>query len=183
MQSRSRLIVLSALILLVVVGSVLTWAFENNVITQSSSQTVEVDFTEGSCKQNGVTIVVDFGESSEREAIIRCADDFQGSGWEVFRATGLIVDGTKQYPSGFACRIENEPSVEDQNCLDTPQYSEGSWGYFLYTAELGWQVSGVGSAARQAQCGVAEGWMFIGPGKQDAGQLPRPIPEPVKCDE
>jgi hypothetical protein len=182
MQSRSRLIVLGALILLVVVGSVLTWAFENNVITQSSSQGVEVDFTEGSCEQNGVTIVVDFGDNN-LEPIVRCAQDFQGTGWDVFRATGLIVDGTKQYPSGFACRIENEPSAEAQNCLDTPNYSEGSWGYFLYTTELGWQVSGVGAAARQAQCGVAEGWMFIGPGKQDAGQLPRTIPEPVTCDE
>jgi hypothetical protein len=50
MQSRSRLIVLSALILLVVVGSFLTWAFENNVITESSSRNVSVDFTEGSCE-------------------------------------------------------------------------------------------------------------------------------------
>jgi len=182
MQSRSRLVVLSALILLVVVGSVLTWAFDNNVITESSSRGVSVDFNEGSCDASGVTIVVDFGDTSDLDPVIRCANDFQGSSWEVFEATGLKVEGTKQYPIGFACRIENEPSVTDQNCLDTPKYSEGSWGYFIYTAELGWQVSGVGSAARQAQCGVAEGWMFIGPGKQDSGQIPRPIPEPVNCD-
>jgi hypothetical protein len=182
MQSRARLIVLSALILLVVAGSALSWALENNVIETTSAKPVEVSYSEGACEQAGVTIVIDFGDSAERDPILRCANDFVGNGWEVFQATAINVSGTNQYPVGFACRIENFPPSSEQNCMDTPKYSEGSWGYFVYTAESGWQVSQVGSAARDAQCGSAEGWLFIGPGQQDAGLLPKPIPETAACD-
>jgi hypothetical protein len=182
MQSRARLIVLSALILLVVAGSVLSWAFENNVIETTSAKQVEVSYSEGACDQAGVTIVIEFAESEKREPIVRCAIDFVGTGWEVFQATGVNVTGTSQYPVGFACRIENFPPSSEQNCIDTPKYSEGSWGYFVFTDESGWQVSQVGSAARDAQCGSAEGWVFIGPGQQDAGLLPTLSPETVPCD-
>ena len=182
MQSRARLIVLSALILLVVAGSFLSWALEHKVIEIKSAQQIEVSYTEGDCEKPGVTIVVDFGDSANREPIIRCANDFVGSGWEVFQATAIDVTGTSQYPVGFSCRIENFPPSTEQNCMDTPKYSEGSWGYFVYTAESGWQVSQVGSAARDAKCGSVEGWLFIGPGQQDAGLLPKPIPEAVACD-
>ena len=182
MQSRARLIVLSALILLVVAGSALSWAFENNIIEPSSKNQIEVSYTEGACEQNGVTLVVDFGELANREPIIRCARDFSGTGWEIFQATAVDVAGTNQYPVGFACRIEDFPTSAEQNCLDTPKYSEGSWGYFVFTKESGWQVSQVGSATRNPECGSAEGWLFIGPGKQDAGLLPNPIPEVISCD-
>ena len=182
MQSRARLIVLSALILLVVAGSALSWAFENNIIESSSNTQVEVSFSEGACNQNGVTLVVDFGAATELEPIIRCANDFEGTGWEIFLATDVAVAGTNQYPVGFACRIEDFPSSAEQNCLDTPKYSEGSWGYFVFTKESGWQVSQVGSATRAAECGTAEGWLFIGPGQQDAGLLPNPIPKVISCD-
>ena len=182
MQSRARRIVLSALILLVVAGSALSWAFENNIIEPSSNTQVEVSFSEGACNQNGVTLVVDFGAAADREPIIRCANDFEGTGWEIFLATDVAVAGTNQYPVGFACRIEDFPSSAEQNCLDTPKYSEGSWGYFVFTKESGWQVSQVGSATRAAECGTAEGWLFIGPGQQDAGLLPNLIPEVTSCD-
>jgi hypothetical protein len=182
LQSRARLIVLSALILLVVAGSVLSWAFENNFIEETSAKQVEVSYSEGACEQSGVTIVIDFGESLEREPIVRCAIDFAGTGWEVFQATAIDVTGTNQYTVGFACRIENFPASSEQNCMDTPKYSEGSWRYFVFTEESGWQVSQVGSSARDPQCGSAEGWLFIGPGQQDSGSLPTYIPESVTCD-
>ena len=182
MQSRARLIVLSALILLVVAGSVLSWALDNKVIETTPAKQIEVSYREGACEQPGVTIVVEFGDSSEREPIVRCADNFIGNGWEVFQATAIDVIGTNQYPVGFACRIENFPSSSDQNCIDTPKYSEGTWGYFVFTEETGWQVSQVGSAARGAECGSAEGWLFIGPGQQDSGLVPKFIPETVACD-
>lgn len=182
MQSRARLIVLSALILLVVAGSVLSWALENNIIETTSAKQVAVSYTDGACQQTGITIVVDFGDSLERDPILRCATDFVGSGWEVFQATAIEVEGTSQYPVGFTCRIENFPPSSEQNCMDTPKYSEGTWGYFIFSAESGWQVSQVGSAARDAQCEFVEGWLFIGPGQQDAGLLPTPIPETVACD-
>lgn len=182
MGSRARLIVLGSLILLVVAGSVLSWALDNNVIESTATKQVEVSYVDGACNQPGVTLVVDFGESADREPIVRCAIDFAGTGWEIFQATGIEVTGTTQYPVGFVCRIENFPPSGEQNCMDTPKYSEGSWGYFVFKKESGWQVSQVGSAARAAECGSAEGWLFIGAGQQDAGLLPTPIPEVVACD-
>jgi hypothetical protein len=182
MHSRARLTVLGALILLVIAGSILSWALENKIIEATSSNQVEVNFSDGPCDKNGVTIVVDFGDTADLEPIIRCAADFDGTGWDVFQATGIDVSGTSQYPIGFACRIENFPPISEQNCMDTPKYSEGSWGYFVYSEDSGWQVSQVGSANRNAQCGTAEGWLFIGPGKQDAGLMPKPIPRTVTCD-
>lgn len=182
MKSRARLIVLGALILLVIAGSALSWAIENNIIEPTSNKQVEISFSEGSCTQDGVTLVIEFGEAAERESITRCALGFSGTGWEVFKATDVEVSGTNQYPSGFACRIEGFPSSSEQDCLDTPKYSEGSWGYFVFTEEAGWQVSQVGSAARDAECGSAEGWLFIGPGQQDIGLLPTTIPESVSCN-
>lgn len=165
-----------------VAGSVLSWAFDNQIIETTSPKQIEVSYSEGSCDKDGVTIVIDFGESLDREPIIRCAIDFAGTGWDVFKAAAIAVSGTDQYPTGFACRIENFPPRSEQNCIDTPTYSEGSWGYFLFSSEKGWQVSQVGSAARDAECGLAEGWLFIGPGQQDAGQLPKPIPNLAACD-
>ena len=182
MQSRARLSGLSALILLVVAGSALSWAFENNIIEPTSKKQIEVSYSEGACDQDGVTLIVDFGESANREPLIRCAIDFAGTGWAIFEATAVAVSGTDQYPVGFACRIEDFPSSEEQNCVDTPKYSEGSWGYFVFKNESGWQVSQVGSATRTAECGSAEGWLFIGPGQQDAGLLPNPIPDTLSCD-
>ena len=70
MRSRARLIVLSALILLVVAGSVLSWALENNVIETTSTNQVEVRYSEGACEQPGVTIIIDFGVYAERDPIL-----------------------------------------------------------------------------------------------------------------
>jgi hypothetical protein len=166
----------------VVGGSVLSWAFENNIVRTTSAEQIEVSYVDGVCDQNGVTLVIDFGASVGREPIVRCAIDFAGNGWEVFQATGIEVSGTNQYPVGFACRIENFPPSSEQNCLDTPKYSEGSWGYFVFTKGSGWQVSQVGSAARNTECGSAEGWLFIGPGQQDEELMPKPVPETVECN-
>ena len=69
MRSRARLMVLSALILLVVAGSVLSWALEHNVIETKSAKQIEVSHTEGACENPGVTIVIDFGDSAERDPI------------------------------------------------------------------------------------------------------------------
>lgn len=182
MQSRARLTILSALILLVVAGSVLSWALENSVVEETTALPIEVNYVEGACEDEGVTVVIDFGEGSELEPIVRCALDFAGTGWDVFKATGIEVAGTNQYPVGFACQIEGSPSTAVQNCIDTPKYSEGSWGYFVATDDSGWKVSPVGSAARNSACGTFEGWLFIGPGQQDTGLVPKVVPEIFSCN-
>ena len=131
-----------------------------------SNETVVPNWVEGPCLKDGVTLVVDFGTDSQFESVVRCAIDFQGSGWDIFAATEIPVAGTKQYPIGFVCRINDYPSNQKQNCNDTPSYSEGSWSYFLKTdTSDNWQVSGIGSASRKPLCGEVEAWRFLHSGE------------------
>jgi hypothetical protein len=181
MSSRGRLLTLLGLILLVAIGWVISWALENEVIQTSSPAEVAMNFEEGSCEGSGVSVVVDFGAASEKETIVRCAKDFFGTGWDIFLATDLIVEGTKQYPVGFVCRIENFPNPTEQDCQDTPKYSEGTWGYFFLDKEVGWRVSGTGSASRTPECGSAEGWLFLAPGEQAGELTPSITPEITDC--
>jgi hypothetical protein len=173
-QTRTALI---ALLLLVVVGGALSWAFEEN-----AEPIRETSFSHGSCQQDGVTLVIDFGTSSTLEPIIRCAENFQGKGWDIFSATEIEVEGTKQYPAGFVCRISGFPDPEIQDCQDTPQYSEGSWGYYLLDDQGNWRVSGVGSLQRSAECGLGEGWRFVEPGESVGEVAPRVKLERRYCD-
>jgi hypothetical protein len=182
MNSRGRLLTLLGLILLVAIGWVASWALENQVVQTSLPSPVITNFEDGSCLASGVSVVIDFGAASNKEPIVRCAKDFTGTGWDIFLATDLSVEGTKQYPVGFVCRIENFPNPTDQDCQDTPKYSEGTWGYFFFDSEVGWRVSGSGSASRKPECGSAEGWLFLSPGQQAGELTPAISPEIISCD-
>lgn len=179
MFSRTRAALL-ALLLLVAVGGAISWEFNDQENPQSES--IASKFSEGECASNGVTLVVDFGTDSGLPMIVRCANEFSGSGWDIFAATDVEVLGTDNYPTGFVCRLENYPSQDIQDCADTPKYSEGTWGYFLLNEKGEWQVSGVGSAAREPECGFAEGWRFILAGEDIGSLAPSVTPTIASCD-
>ncbi|MFM7014131.1 MAG: hypothetical protein ACKOXT_03965 [Actinomycetota bacterium] len=179
MQIRLRPVLLS-LLLLVVVGGVISYFQPKDI--PKSSVTVE-NFAQDECQQDGVTLVVDFGTNNKTETLVRCAIDFSGSGWELFKATGIEAEGTASYPIGFVCRIAGYPTELNQDCQDTPKYSEGSWGYYQLNEQGKWQVSGVGSAFSKPKCGLAEGWRFIEPGEDVADLAPRIIPEVRVCSD
>lgn len=166
---------LLGLIALVAIGSALS------LLEESPKSITNYTSSAGECVEDGVSLVIDFGTSGSNPVITRCAIDFEGSGWELFEATQTVVQGTSQYPVGFVCRIENFPTPETQDCLDTPQYSEGSWGYFLLDENGNWKVSGIGSAQRKTKCGLAEGWRFIEAGEDIGSLQPRANITPRKC--
>ena len=131
----------------------------------------------------GVSVVVDFGTSSEREPLARCVTGFAGTGWAALQVAGLNPEGTDEFPSGFACRIDDVPATADQDCADTPTYAEGNWAYYFATAESdGWMLSGAGSAMRSPECGTVEGWRFIEGGEASGELVPRVEPETSRCD-
>lgn len=170
---------LIGLLLLVAVGGSLS-LFGNPTGQPSEPTPVLVNYSEGECIEQGVTIVVDFGSSSSANNLVRCAIRFEGNGWQVLEATDLHAEGTAQYPIGFVCRLASFPEETTQDCLDTPRYAEGSWGYFIYNGT--WRVSGVGSVSRQLSCGAIEGWRFIEAGEDLAKTLPRFSPSEINCD-
>jgi hypothetical protein len=172
--------VLIALLLLVAIGTVLSWWSEQSAVDPAPKAATE--YSDGACDSGGVTMVVDFGTESQKQPIIRCVKNFSGTGWEIFQAAEIAATGTKQYPVGFVCRVEDFPL--DQDCQDTPSYSEGTWAYFFISGEVGdatWKVSGVGSAAREPECGSVEGWRFLKPGEQPSDYQPTPPATVVSC--
>ena len=138
----------------------------------------------GACESNGVTLVVDFGEASGIDPLVKCASEFSGTGWDIFEATQTDVEGTAQYASAFVCRVAGYPAVEVQACTDTPTYDEGTWVYYFATADAPdlWLLSAAGSAQRSPECGSYEGWVFTTPGTPDSHKLPSVKPAASSCE-
>lgn len=157
------------------------------VLGLNDNQTSEVETskasTSGVCQTTGVTLVVDFGSGSGKETLAECAENFEGNGWDLLEQSGLVVEGTAQYPDAFVCRIEGWPSTTNQDCLDTPTYEEGSWVYFKTLENGAWVRSGQGAAdpANVLKCGSAEGWVFITAATPEQEQQPSVNPPKLEC--
>jgi hypothetical protein len=170
--------VLTALIALVAVGSLIS------IIPSESQNSPQVEnASQGQCESvDGVSLVIDFGTSSNREVAELCASDFNSTGWALFSAAGVKVEGTSEYPTGFVCRLDNWPTAQDQPCTKTPTAAQGSWVYFV--AEPGsstWQYSGQGAAMRSPSCGAADGWRFVEAGEVISQTAPRVQPTTKSC--
>lgn len=172
--------VLVALVALVAIGGLIsTIPSEQNAKPAAKA----ANFHEGQCSNEaGVTLVVDFGPSSGRETLVRCAKDFAGTGWQLFAAAEVEVSGTDEFATGFVCRVAGWPSVEAQPCTSTPTPAEGTWAYFVSTDEDTWQFSGQGAAMRKPKCGTAEGWRFVEPGEVGSQSVPKTSPVTFGCN-
>jgi hypothetical protein len=139
------------------------------------------DIDESATKK--VTLVIDFGATSNRPTVVRALDDVKqtATGWSLFKTAGLDAQGTDEFPSGFVCRIQGWPSEQTQDCADTPTYSEGHWAYYVTNSELGsgWILSGQGAAAHVPECGGYEGWKWVAPGEEVSPPRENPVIE--KC--
>jgi hypothetical protein len=140
----------------------------------------------GSCTttHHGVTLVVDFGSSSDAQPLTVCAESSPADGWKLFKAAGVKVAGTAQYPVGFVCRINDYPSLADQDCEQTPTAAEGSWVYFTASAKTNfhdWRFSMVGASMNRPECGDVQGWRFVKASDGSNTKYPRVKPEPFKC--
>ena len=174
--------VLIGLIALVAIGGI--WsalASGSNRAKPVPSSSAETQSTQGISG----TMVIDFGERSDREVIVRDYTDVptEKSSWDLFAASALKVEGTSNYPTGFVCRIEGWPSVQKQDCIDTPTYAEGTWAYFVTNPSLGdgWVMSGQGASMHKPVCGGYEAWVWIEGGSGDSKRLPNYTPTPRSC--
>lgn len=171
--------VLVALIALVAVGSLVSI-----VPSEPKSEATSAGVSEGQCEDgNGVSLVIDFGTSSTREIRELCAQDFESTGWDLFAATGLSVEGTTEYPTGFVCRVDSWPTVANQPCTKTPTAAQGTWVYFVAEpSSTVWQYSGQGAAMRKPTCGAADGWRFVEAGEAIGQTTPRAQPATRTCN-
>jgi len=172
--------VLFALIALVAFGSIWSALSQAEPEPSPKKSASPATFIDEPCSADvpGVTEIIDFGGA--KQGVTYCAQDFVGTGWDLLN-DHLTVEGTSDYPTGFVCRIEDVPSVEVQNCANTPTYEEGSWAYFVADKDsAGWVLSGTGSSMRNPACGTSEAWVFTS-GKNIEQQKPSAEPVIFKC--
>jgi len=182
MRISLRPVLIGLILLVAIVGLV-------RVLPNSSPQptaTGAVKVIDGSCTSEhpGVTLIADYGIDSGRAPLVKCALGFNktknsaddaASGWQLFDAADVAVEGTTEFPVGFVCRIDGYPTKADQPCTSTPTYSQGHWAYFYAQHEAGygesatfgnrdsgrWLFSGAGASQHKPRCGSVEGWLFV----------------------
>jgi hypothetical protein len=133
--------------------------------------TAQPDATKsGSSIGKRVTLVIDFGAASGIQTRVQELDDVSqdATGWSLFETAGVSAEGTSDFPTGFVCRLEGWPTRADQDCADTPKYSEGHWAYYVTSSEIGpgWLLSGRGAATQVPECGGFEGWTWVEAGEE-----------------
>jgi hypothetical protein len=171
--------VLVALVALVAIGGLISTIPSAESSKQSSTS---ARFHDGQCANEfGVSLIIDFGKSSGREPLVRCAQGFEGNGWQLFAAAGIEVSGTDEFETGFVCRVADWPSVAEQPCTSTPTAAQGTWAYFVSNEANGWQFSGQGAAMRKPKCGTAEGWRFVESGEVASQSMPEVLPITFGC--
>lgn len=138
----------------------------------------------GPCVDEGVTLVVDYGQASKRATRTACAVSYgqldTDTGWNLFAATQMTVEGTLDYPTGFVCRIAGFPDRRTQDCSHVPAANAGHWAYFIATDASGWHYAQVGAASSHPACGTWQGWRFIPMGETRI-RPPRVAPETFSC--
>ena len=167
--------VLISLVALVAIGGV--------VVPNLQAGSNDDNYASGACTNVGTSVIVDFGSDSKVRPIIRCVSELGLTGWQVLQHAALEVEGTREYPNAFVCRINDWPDEKSEDCMGTPGLGGGSWVYF-YSKPGGhsWLRSPIGAATRKPLCGEVEGWLFVnqltGNQKQTS---PRIKPSPFSC--
>lgn len=133
----------------------------------TTATTSSTTWKDGACSEvsEGTTLDIQF----EGKIITRCALKYSGNGWDLIKAGGLSVKGTKKYPTAMACQIDGLPA--NLKCDDTDP-TDSYWMY--YVSDTGsWQMAMTGAADHKSVCGQAEGWVWT-VGTATKVQLPEP---------
>lgn len=117
--------------------------------------------TPGYCTDaTGVTVVVDFQELGGG-VVIRCFPHPTSSstGLAALQGAGFTPTGTLGFGLGFICRIEGQPTMTDEKCIDTPP-ATAYWSYWYAPNGGSWKYSDLGVSNHKVILGGFEGWSF-----------------------
>lgn len=179
---------LMGLMLLAILSAVLpevAKALGVKILGEPLSTISEKHLSDGACVDEGVTLVVDYGTVSKRQKQVFCLVNFgqkpSDTGWGLFGAANVKVEGTKDYPTGFVCRVNDYPSASQESCDMVPSATHGSWAYFTAVPGSGWRYSPAGAAMSYPTCGQWQGWRYIEAG-ESRNNPPRLPAMPIKCN-
>ncbi len=116
------------------------------------------------CEPNtGVTVIVDYHNIGDRMIDVGCALGEQATGVEALQHAGFALEGTTDEGLAFICRIDGEPTPEEEGCETTPGGS-AYWSYWRGKPGGRWAYSGVGAKSPQSRSPInsVEGWSFGG---------------------
>ena len=141
--------------------------------SQSAKEIEETSWIKGPCSKSdpGITLSVDFKGS----VTTHCAIDFEGNGWNLFRAAGFKVQGTDKYPTAFACKINDQP--KSAKCDDSGSNS-AYWGYYL-SDKNSWTFATTGASDQFSKCGTWEGWVYM---ESESTEILLPKPKEFSCN-
>jgi hypothetical protein len=114
------------------------------------------------CEPNaGVTVIVDRRKIGDGMIDVGCALGEQATGVEALQHAGFVLEGTTDFGLAFICRIDGEPTPQEQACETTPG-SSAYWSYWRGKPQGRWDYSAVGAKSPQSRSAVnsVEGWSF-----------------------
>ncbi len=139
--------------------------------------------TSNSLDVKSATLVIDFGDDSGRSPTTIALKDLPAAatGWDLLVESGVSLEGTDRYPTGFVCRLDGWPTEAAEACDETPSYADGHWAYYVTSKDIshGWLLSGQGASTHVVDCGGFEGWKWVGPGEESTP--PRMAPAASEC--
>jgi hypothetical protein len=106
---------------------------------------------DGACAADEVALQVDFG-SLGADQIRDCAP--AGIAADALDAAGISTEGTADYGDQVVCRVDDQPSVEDESCATLP--ANAYWALWIKPAgATEWQYAEEGVATQPVEAGDA----------------------------
>jgi hypothetical protein len=122
---------------------------------------------------SGVIVAVDFSHWTAG-LVERGCDPTATTGLDALHAAGFTTAGDQHDGPDFVCRINGDPTVAQDACIDTPP-ADAYWSYWHANAgKSTWTRSSLGAASYQPKPGSVDAWAF------GAGTAPSFTPASVR---
>jgi hypothetical protein len=110
----------------------------------------------GACTAEEVTLRVEFGDLGA-EPVDACAP--AGVAADALASAGITTEGTADYGDQVVCRVDGQPSVEDESCATLP--ADAYWALWIKTAsDAEWEYAQEGVATQPVEAGQSLGLVY-----------------------
>lgn len=122
------------------------------------SRPAAADPVQSCSSKAGVIVVVDFSPWGGK--VERGCDTTPTTGYEALHVAGFTTTGDDEDGPAFICRIDDEPPVSQDPCINTPPAS-AYWSYWHADAgQNTWTYTQQGAMAYKPPSGSVDAWVF-----------------------